>query len=165
MVALGLPTYEAFMALHGVALSTSLVPMCYWPSLWHKLEEEVGHAKGGPKAAGVLPSSGCGLPRASQGKGCLGWLQPPPPPALPWREEGGGPRTPVGWLLERHGWPSVGCRAFPASGSSLCRRPGGQGRLGQGRGQQVTFSLPQGLLAADRQAEEGRGAVALESEQ
>ncbi|KAL8220762.1 UNVERIFIED_CONTAM: hypothetical protein K2H54_054361 [Gekko kuhli] len=42
MAASGLSTYEAFVALHGAALSASAVPTRYWPSLWHKLENEVG---------------------------------------------------------------------------------------------------------------------------
>uniref|UniRef100_A0A8D0L7E4 Tubulin tyrosine ligase like 12 n=1 Tax=Sphenodon punctatus TaxID=8508 RepID=A0A8D0L7E4_SPHPU len=33
--------YEAFVALHRPALSTSGVPPRYWESLWHKLENEV----------------------------------------------------------------------------------------------------------------------------
>ncbi|XP_015278464.1 PREDICTED: tubulin--tyrosine ligase-like protein 12 [Gekko japonicus] len=41
MAAPSLSTYEAFVALHGAALSASAVPTRYWPSLWHKLENEV----------------------------------------------------------------------------------------------------------------------------
>lgn len=43
--------YEAFVALHGPALSASGVPPRYWPSLWRKLEGEVG-AEPGRKGGG-----------------------------------------------------------------------------------------------------------------
>lgn len=40
-------SYEAFVALHSPALSASGVPARYWPSLWRKLEGEVGAAAWG----------------------------------------------------------------------------------------------------------------------